>query len=114
MRGGAFKPSTGQALIPMMQYSIEHHNPQPAFDQNKYVVGGKTGTAQLAVNGVYSDKEFNGTYLGFVGGNKTQYVICVYMQKPIVNYYAGTAAAQPVFVNLAHMLIDNSYVSPKH
>jgi stage V sporulation protein D (sporulation-specific penicillin-binding protein) len=114
VRSNDFKASTGEALIPMLQNSINHHNPQPAFDQDKYIVGGKTGTAQLAVKGVYSDKEFNGTYLGFVGGSKVQYVICVYMQKPVVDYYAGTAAAQPVFVNLAHMLINNSYVTPKH
>lgn len=108
------KPSTGQALIPMLQYSIDHHGPQPAFDQNKYIVGGKTGTAQLANNGVYSATEFNGTYLGFVGGNKVDYIICVYMQKPKVTYYAGTSAAQPIFVDLAHMLINSSYVTPKH
>jgi len=114
LRTNDFKPSTGEALIPMLQYSIQHHNPQPAFDQNRYTVGGKTGTAQLAVNGIYSATEFNGTYLGFVGGEKPQYVICVYMQKPKVDYYAGTAAAQPVFVSLAHMLIDSSFVTPKH
>jgi cell division protein FtsI (penicillin-binding protein 3) len=97
----------------MLQYSIDHHGAIPAFDQKRYTVGGKTGTAQLAVKGVYSEKEFNGTYLGFVGGSKIQYAIVVYMQKPVVDYYAGTAAAQPVFVNLAHMLINNSYVTPK-
>ena len=113
LRAGDFKASTGQALIPMLLYSLQHHNPQPAFDQDRYMVGGKTGTAQLAVKGVYSDTEFNGTYLGFVGGSKVQYVICVFTQKPKVDYYAGTAAAQPVFVNLAHMLINNSYVTPK-
>jgi cell division protein FtsI/penicillin-binding protein 2 len=113
VRAGSLKPSTGEALIPMLQYSIDHHGAIPAFDQKRYTVGGKTGTAQLAVKGVYSEKEFNGTYLGFVGGSKIQYAIVVYMQKPVVDYYAGTAAAQPVFVNLAHMLINNSYVTPK-
>lgn len=110
---GVVKASTAKAIIPIMEYSIEHHNAQPAFDQNTYSVGGKTGTAQLAHKGVYSETEFNGTYLGFVGGNQPQYVICVYMQKPVVDYYAGRAAAQPVFVDLAHMLINSSYVTPK-
>ncbi|MEO7364498.1 MAG: penicillin-binding protein 2 [Candidatus Saccharimonadales bacterium] len=114
VRSDALKVSTGQSIIPMLQYSIDHHGPVPAFDQNRYIVGGKTGTAELAVNGVYSKTQYNGTYLGFVGGNEVEYVICVYMQKPVVDYYAGTAAAQPVFVDLAHMLINNSYVTPKH
>lgn len=107
------KPSTSQALNSMLVYSVEHHGAQPAFDQTKYSVGGKTGTAQIAVNGVYSDKQYNGTYLGFIGGDKPQYVIVVYVQKPVVNFYAGAAAAQPIFFNLAHMLINNSYVTPK-
>ena len=113
IRTGVVKPTTGQALRSMLVYSVEHHGAVPAFDQSKYSVGGKTGTAQIAVNGVYSDKQYNGTYVGFVGGDKAQYIIVVYVQKPVVNYYAGAAAAQPIFFNLAHMLIDNSFVTPK-
>lgn len=115
VRSGIVKPQVANDLIPMMQYTIDHHNIVPAFDQSKYMVGGKTGTAQIAKpGGGYSDNEFNGTYMGFVGGNKPQYVIVVFEQKPKNGGYAGTAAAQPVFADLAHMLINNSYVSPKN
>ncbi|MDL2342356.1 MAG: penicillin-binding protein 2 [Patescibacteria group bacterium] len=103
-----------QALIPLMQNVINKHNIIPAFDQSQYIVGGKTGTAQIAKpgGGYYSDK-FNGTYLGFVGGDSAQYVIAVFMDKPTNGGYAGTAAAQPVFASIAHMLIDESLVTPK-
>lgn len=110
---GVVKNSTGQALNSMLVYSVEHHGAVPAFDQAKYNVGGKTGTAQIAVNGGYSNTQFNGTYIGFVGGDKVQYIIVVYIQKPVVTFYAGAAAAEPVFFNLAHMLINNSFVAPK-
>jgi cell division protein FtsI/penicillin-binding protein 2 len=106
----------GQAMVPLMQYVVEHHNIVPAFDQNRYSVGGKTGTAQIAKQGGgYREDVYNGTYLGFVGGDKPQYTIAVFIDKPIVSggAYAGTAAAQPVFTNIAHMLINNAYVSPK-
>jgi cell division protein FtsI/penicillin-binding protein 2 len=54
----------------MMQYTIDHHYPVPAFDQTRYTVGGKTGTAQIAKpGGGYENNEFNGTYTGFVGGD---------------------------------------------
>jgi cell division protein FtsI (penicillin-binding protein 3) len=45
---------------------------------SEYIVGGKTGTAQIAdpSGGYYGDK-YNGTYMGFVGGDKPQYVIVV-------------------------------------
>lgn len=108
-------PAVSQAMIPLMQYVIDHHYITPPFDQSKYTVGGKTGTAQIAKpGGGYYDDQFNGTYVGFVGGNDVQYVIVVFVDKPTVGKYAGTAAAQPIFADLAHMLIDNSYVTPKN
>ena len=81
---------------------------------SQYSVGGKTGTAQIAKpGGGYYDNEFNGTYMGFVGGNQPQYVIIVSVNQPHNGGYAGTAAAQPIFVNLANMLINNFNVTPK-
>ena len=80
-----------------------------------YSVGGKTGTAQIAQpGGGYAENDFNGTYLGFVGGDKPQYVICVFNNKPKVAGYAGSRAGQPVFADLAHMLINNGFVTPKN
>lgn len=114
LKSGVVKLQTAQALIPMMQYTVDHHAFSPGFDQGTYIVGGKTGTAQIAKpGGGYYDNLFNGTYVGFVGGDQPQYVIVVFMNKPTVGGYAGTAAAQPVFGKLAHLLIDNSYVTPK-
>jgi cell division protein FtsI/penicillin-binding protein 2 len=108
------KAPTGADLIPLMQYVVQHHFIVPGFDQNKYIVGGKTGTAQIAKpGGGYYDDEFNGTYIGFVGGDKVQYVIVVFVYQPKIGGYAGTAAAQPIFVDLAHMLINNFDVTPK-
>jgi cell division protein FtsI/penicillin-binding protein 2 len=108
------KPDTGKQLMPMMEYTVDHHNFSPKFDQSLYRVGGKTGTAQIAKpGGGYYDNQFNGTYMGYVGGDDAQYVIVVFVNKPTIGGYAGTSAAQPIFGNLAHMLIDNSYVTPK-
>lgn len=115
VKTGVVSPKTSAALIPLMQYVVNKHNFNPGFDQNAYTVGGKTGTAQIAKpGGGYYDDKFNGTYAGFVGGNDIQYVIVVFVDKPTNGGYAGTAAAQPVFGNLAHMLINDSYVMPKH
>lgn len=112
---GVVSQKVTKELIPMMQYTIDHHSPNPPFDQNRYMVGGKTGTAQIAKpGGGYYEDLFNGTYLGFVGGNEPQYVIAVFMHRPKVAGYAGFAAAQPVFVDLAHMLINNSFVTAKN
>lgn len=115
LRSDVVSPSVSQELIPMMQYTVDHHHFTPGFDQGRYVVGGKTGTAQIAKpGGGYYEDQFNGTYTGFVGGDKPQYVIVAFVYKPKVGGYAGTAAAQPVFGDLAHMLINDSYVTAKN
>lgn len=114
LQRGVVSAKTSKELIPMMQYTVDKHNFSPGFDQNSYMVGGKTGTAQIAKpGGGYEDDKFNGTYAGFVGGDSPDYVIVVFVHKPTNGGYAGTAAAQPVFGKLAHMLINNSYVAPK-
>lgn len=83
---------------------------------NKYVVGGKTGTAQIADNKtkLYREDAFNGTFMGFVGGDTPEYTIVVYNIEPR-GYagYAGAQTGQPVFAEIAHMLIDNYGVKPK-
>ena len=113
---GVVKQSTTDSMIPLMEYVVSKHHFSRNFDQNAYAVGGKTGTAQIAKpGGGYYDNEFNGTYVGFVGGDKVQYVIVVFTYFPQLPswQYAGTAAAQPIFGDLAHMLIDDFGVTPK-
>lgn len=111
-------PKVGQELVPLMEYVVQEHYkagyPYLNFDENTYAVGGKTGTAQIAKpGGGYYDDKFNGTYVGFVGGDHPQYVIAVFAIEPQVAGYAGSMAGQPVFADLAHMLINNFGVLPK-
>jgi stage V sporulation protein D (sporulation-specific penicillin-binding protein) len=100
----------------LMEYVVKGHLagfPYLKFPDN-YIVGGKTGTAQIAdpAGGYYASK-YNGTYMGFVGGDKPQYVVVVRVNTPGVGGYAGSQAAQPLFSDLAHMLINNFNVTPK-
>jgi cell division protein FtsI/penicillin-binding protein 2 len=79
-----------------------------------YIVGGKTGTAQIAnPNGGYYNDRFNGTYIGFVGGDKPQYVVSIEVNQPHVPGFAGTSAGQAMFSDVAHMLINDFNVTPK-
>jgi cell division protein FtsI/penicillin-binding protein 2 len=115
VKSGIVSPQVGQDLRSMMEYTVQQHAFRPSFDQSKYSVGGKTGTAQIAKpGGGYYENEFNGTYMGFVGGDTPQYVIVVRVDQPHNGGYAGTAAAQPIFGNLARMLINDFGVTPKN
>ncbi|HET9098204.1 MAG TPA: penicillin-binding protein 2 [Candidatus Saccharimonadales bacterium] len=111
-------PQVGQELIPLMENVVTSYLHEGFGFMNfpsNYMVGGKTGTAQLAQpGGGYYANIFNGTYIGFVGGNKPKYAIVVFNIKPNVPGYAGSLGGQPVFADIAHMLINEGYVSPKN
>jgi cell division protein FtsI/penicillin-binding protein 2 len=110
-------PKVGPELMPLMENVVTTYLHEGFGYMNfspNYIVGGKTGTAQVAQpGGGYYANIFNGTYIGFVGGDKPQYMIVVFNIKPNVSGYAGSYGGQPVFADLAHMLINDSYVTPK-
>ena len=111
-------PKVGPELVPLLQGVVSAYY-QGGFSfmnfPSNYIVGGKTGTAQVAKpTGGYYANTYNGSYIGFVGGLKPQYLIVVYNIKPKTPGYAGSYAAQPIFADLAHMLINEGYVTPKN
>lgn len=80
----------------------------------KYSIGGKTGTAEIAKpGGGYYEDRFNGTFMGFVGGDTPEYVIVVRVNEPGIKGYAGSRAAAPIFTSLTNMLLDNFNVTPR-
>jgi cell division protein FtsI/penicillin-binding protein 2 len=113
------KPSTGAQLQQIME-SVVNTNyyfygfPKPP---SGYIVGGKTGTAQIAQpSGGYYANLFNGTFIGFVGASKPEYVIMIEVNKPnlpsnSLSPYAGAGAAAPIFGGVEQMLINNGYVN---
>lgn len=106
----AVKESTSDTLYQFMNNVVNKNN-KPAV-RDGYSVGGKTGTAEIAnpAGGYYEDR-FNGTYVGYVGGDHPEYVIMVRVNEPKIGGYAGSKAAGPIFATTANMLIDNFTVS---
>jgi cell division protein FtsI/penicillin-binding protein 2 len=95
-------------LISFMQNAIAGNNSIKKVLRDGYIIGGKTGTAELAKpEGGYYEDRFNGTYVGFVGGDKPDYVIISRVNEPGIGGYAGTTAAAPIFISVTNMLIDN-------
>lgn len=114
VKTGVVSPQVSDQMRPLLEYVVENHSIGARFDQQIYSVGGKTGTAQVAEpGGGYKTNDFNGTYVGFVGGDRPEYVIAVVVYEPKIGGYAGSVAAQPIFADLAEMLIDNFGVTPK-
>ncbi|MFZ1483454.1 MAG: penicillin-binding protein 2 [Candidatus Saccharimonadales bacterium] len=105
-------------MVTLLDYVTKSHAKSFKYMNfgDKYIVGGKTGTAQIADNKtrLYREDAFNGTFMGFVGGDTAQYTVVIYNIEPR-GYagYAGAQTGQPVFAEVAHMLIDNYGVEPK-
>ncbi len=89
-------------------YSMQKPSPS-------YQIGGKTGTAEITKpGGGYYEDRFNGTFMGFVGGNNPEYVIVVRVNEPKKKGYAGSKAAAPIFGAVTQMLINNFGVTPRN
>ena len=80
-----------------------------------YQLGGKTGTAEFIdpATGKYRTDRYHGTYTGFVGGDKPEYVIAVLVREPKIPGNAGFTAAAPLFRDISNMLLDNFGVTPR-
>lgn len=112
VRTGVVSSSVSSDIRELMEYVVQKNNPS-AMRQG-YKVGGKTGTAEIAKpgGGGYFEDKYNGTYLGYVGGDTPKYVIVVRVNEPKIPGYAGARAAAPIFSSLSNMLINNFNIAP--
>jgi cell division protein FtsI/penicillin-binding protein 2 len=74
-----------------------------------YYVAGKTGTAQIAGRGGYTD-ETNHSFVGFAPVDNPKFVMIVKFEKPQRKYSSSTAA--PVFGDIAKFLLQYYHVPP--
>lgn len=85
------------------------------IDRPGYAIGGKSGTAQVIVDGAYDDtmSETVGTYIGFVGpeGELPKYVIMVKMWGE--GQHLDGEIAINLFDSLSNYLIDYLKIKPK-
>lgn len=84
-------------------------------EKQGYVTGGKTGTAQVydPATGGYSEKDTIGSYLGFGGKDRPEYVIMIRVDDAKVAGYSGSVAAAPIFTELSNWMLDYLQIQPK-
>lgn len=104
------KPSTAQGVQELMEYVFDkNYDIYASHLHPGYNIGGKTGTGQIPYQGGYKVGIYNGTFLGFVGGDKPQYVIAVLTNEPKLPDFesAGSQGAAPIFGKIADALIND-------
>ncbi len=65
-----------------------------------YTLAGKTGTAQVAENGTYSDTKFIASFIGFAPAQDPRLLVAVVVDEPQGEIYGGSVAA-PAFGKIA-------------
>lgn len=68
-------------------------------------IGGKTGTSQKLVNGSYSKKDYNSSFIGFFPVEAPKVVCLVLINSPDQGKYGGLVAA-PIFKNIAERVVE--------
>lgn len=104
---------TSEAMRDML-INNRNYKVRGGIDWYGYAVGGKSGTAQVVVNGSYDDTMTNlvGSYIGFVApaGKMPQYIIMAKMWGE--GQALGGGEAGDLFDSLSHLVIDYLKIKP--
>ena len=96
----------------MLEGVVEEGGTASDVDVPGYVVAGKTGTAQVAVNGGYSDTRFIASFIGFAPASDPQLEIAVIVEEPQGSSYAGGSVAAPAFAEIASFALPYLGIAP--
>jgi cell division protein FtsI (penicillin-binding protein 3) len=110
VQSGVVTQSTSDQMREMMQTA--RASSFGRTDKAGYNIGGKTGTSQVIKNGVYSDDETIGTYLGYGGAETPEYVIMVSVSGDHKELQ-GARDALPIFTDISNWMLDYLKIQPK-
>jgi len=100
--------STVDSAKSLLEGVVERGTAKRAFKNSPYKVAGKTGTAQIAVNGKYNKTNYNASFVGYFPADKPAYSAIVVINNPSAGKYYGGSVAAPVFKEIADNLYSTS------
>lgn len=104
-------PATSSSVAAMMVSVVENGHGKQAGVEGYYVAG-KTGTAQVPVNGVYDPNKTIGSFVGFAPAFDPVFVMLVKVDIPKTTEWAESSAA-PLFGEIAEFLLNYYMVPPE-
>lgn len=94
---------TSSIIKKMLQSTVE--NAEVKWVKPKgYSFGGKTGTAQIPIQGRYDPSKTNASFIGFFPVEKPEFIILVTLKEPSTSPW-GSETAGPIFFEIAKELI---------
>lgn len=104
------RPETAQAVRDMMVDVVAQGSSNARV--SGYAIGGKSGTAQVAIEGGYSATETVHSFVGFAPADDPQVLVLVKLDKPKANPWAESTAA-PTFAEVMRQMMVILNVGPE-
>jgi cell division protein FtsI/penicillin-binding protein 2 len=100
--GSPITEQTADTLSGMLSVSLESEGSLALLPG--YRIAGKTGTAQIPVNGVYDGTQTNASFIGWGPVDDPQFMIYVWLERPSASIW-GSETAAPVFGEMAEKTV---------
>jgi cell division protein FtsI/penicillin-binding protein 2 len=110
--GQAISPDIAAEMTQIMEAVVDHGTAKNV-KMPGYTIAGKTGTAHKIVNGRYSDRDYNASFVGFIPSRNPAITIIVVMDSPHgPNSYYGSTVSAPIFKRIAEAALTYLGVGP--
>jgi stage V sporulation protein D (sporulation-specific penicillin-binding protein) len=106
-----FSQRTAAELRTFLRAVVLHGTGDPTAQIPGYATAGKTGTAQMVVDGEYRSGYYAASFIGMVPYPHARYLIYVKVERPIGSYY-GSVVAAPAFAEIARAAMLHAGVLP--
>ncbi len=106
----AVSAKTSKTIIQMLVDTVKHGEAHWKVPKG-YEIGGKTGTAQIALAGAYDASKTNASYIGFAPAKNPQFIVIVTLKEPATSPWASETAA-PLFFDIAKDLLLEYNIAP--
>jgi cell division protein FtsI/penicillin-binding protein 2 len=107
--GTPISEQTANTLSEMLAISLETEGSLALVPG--YRIAGKTGTAQIPVNGFYDTAKTNASFIGWGPVDDPQFMIYVWLEKPSASIW-GSETAAPVFAEVAEKTVIMMDIPP--
>lgn len=104
-------PQTAAELLSMLR-DVVRRGTAKGLSIPGYALAGKTGTAQMVIDGSYVPGAYTASFVGIVPADRPQYVVLVKIDRPQGVYY-GSIVAAPAFKELSRRVLWREGVLPK-
>lgn len=109
-RGEVISPETADRITALMVQAVEQGEAKWAAPKG-YIVAGKTGTAQIAVEGHYDKEKTTASFVGFAPAKNPRFVMIVKLSEPQSSQWAAETAA-PLWFDIAKKLLLRYNIAP--